>query len=75
MLKYIVPAKFIFNIDEAGCTSWADRHRVKVLVQECYESDRISISEDINSKWSILVGCISADGNSFNNNCSYKNDW
>lgn len=60
-----IPAKFIFNIDEAGCSSWADRHRVKVLVPECYESDRISIPEDRNSKRSTLVGCISADGNSF----------
>lgn len=60
-----VPAKFIFNIDEAGCSSWADKHRIKVLVPESYEKDRISIPEDRNSKRSTLVGCIAADGNSF----------
>lgn len=26
-----IPAKFIFNIDEAGCSSWADRHNTKFL--------------------------------------------
>lgn len=60
-----VPAKFILNIDEAGCSSWANKHRIKVLIPECYENDRISIPEDRNCKRSTLVGCIAADGNSF----------
>ena len=57
-----IPAKFIFNIDEAGCSSWADRHNTKVLVPCEYEDNQIPIPEDRNSKRSSLVGCIAADG-------------
>ena len=50
-----IPAKFIYNIDEAGCSSWDDRHNKKLMVPCEYEDNQIPIPEDRNSKRSSLV--------------------
>jgi hypothetical protein len=58
-----VPAAFIWNMDESGCSQWADKQEeYRVLVPDSYADDRILVPVDRHSKRSTLVGCISADG-------------
>lgn len=49
-INHAILAKFIFNIDEAGCSNWDDRHYTKVLVPCEYDNNKIPIQEDRNSK-------------------------
>lgn len=57
-----IPAKLIFNIDEAECSSLADWHNTKVLVPCEYDDNKIPIPEERNYKKSSLVGCVAANG-------------
>jgi hypothetical protein len=57
-----VPAAFIFNMDESGCSDWADKREIRVLVPDTFVGSFIHIPVDRNSKRSTLVGAIAADG-------------
>ena len=39
---------------------------MKVLTHKCYDKDQIQFLKDRNSKRSTLVGCLAADGKSYN---------
>lgn len=59
-----IPGEFVFNVDETGCSDWADAQCMKVLVPSEYDKTYIKYPKDRNAKRASLVGCIVADGDS-----------
>jgi hypothetical protein len=58
-----IPAEFVYNIDESGCSEWDDKPaEMIVLVPADLQDDRIYVPIDRHSKRSTMVGCISGDG-------------
>jgi hypothetical protein len=58
-----IPAEFVYNVDEGGCSEWADRPaEMIVLVPADFDQDRIFVPTDRHSKRSTMVGCIAGDG-------------
>jgi hypothetical protein len=57
-----MPAEFIYNMDETGCSEFVDSCEMTVIVPDEYIDSEIFIPIDRHSKRSTLTGCISADG-------------
>jgi hypothetical protein len=57
-----VPPQFIFNMDETGCSDYADRREITVLVPACFTAKSVPVPVDGNAKRSTLTACIGADG-------------
>jgi hypothetical protein len=58
-----IPAQFVSDIDERGCSEWADKAaEMASLVPADFSADGIFVPVDRHSKRSMLVGCISGDG-------------
>ena len=57
-----IPSAFIFNLDESGFCDYQDAHEIKVIVNSNYNSDKIEIPVNRDSKRASLLHCIAADG-------------
>jgi hypothetical protein len=57
-----VPRRFVFNVDEAGCSENADKREVRVLVPLDYPRPEAEVPFDRHAKRSTLTACIAADG-------------
>jgi hypothetical protein len=57
-----VPRQFIFNVDETGCSDYADRREITVLVPACSTAKSVPVPVDRHAKRSTLTACIGADG-------------
>jgi hypothetical protein len=57
-----VPRKFIFNVDETGCSEYSDAHEIKVIVPDSHPDDTIPVPVNRHSKRASMVACIAADG-------------
>jgi hypothetical protein len=59
-----IPARFIFNMDETGCSEFVDKCELMVVFPDSYSLPNIAIPVDRHTKRSTLTCCISADGQS-----------
>jgi hypothetical protein len=57
-----VPAAFVFNVDETGCSKWTDKRELHVVVPDEEKADQIDIGVDRNCKRHTLTACIAGDG-------------
>jgi hypothetical protein len=57
-----VPAAFIFNVDETGCSRWTDKRELHVVVPEEEPADTVDIPMSRNCKRHTLTACIAGDG-------------
>jgi hypothetical protein len=57
-----VPREFIFNVDETGCSEYADRREMKVIVPAEHIGETVKVPFDRHSKRATLTACIAADG-------------
>jgi hypothetical protein len=63
-----IPAEFLCNVDENGCSHWADKQAEVIgLVPADYAKDRVFAPIDRHSKRSTMVGCIAGDGSAMKN--------
>jgi hypothetical protein len=60
----MIPAGFIYNMDETGCSEFVDSCELMVVVPDSYQQRTISVPVDRHTKRSTLTCCISADGQS-----------
>jgi hypothetical protein len=57
-----IPRAFVFNMDETGCSDWADRPReVTLIVPTSCEDGSLPVPFDRNSKRASMAVCIAAD--------------
>jgi hypothetical protein len=59
-----IPAEFVYNMDEAGCSPWVDSRELMIVVPSTYLEDSMFIPVDRHTKRSSLAACICADGSS-----------
>jgi hypothetical protein len=57
-----VPRAFIYNVDETGCSDYADKREIRVLVPACCDATSVPVPIDRHAKRSTLTACIGADG-------------
>jgi hypothetical protein len=57
-----IPASFVFNVDETGCSRWTDKRELHVVVPEEEKADIIDIPLSRNCKRHTLTACIAGDG-------------
>jgi hypothetical protein len=57
-----IPAAFIYNMDETGCSEFVASCKLIVVVPDDYKEETIPVPIDRHSKRSTLTGCVSADG-------------
>ncbi len=62
ILKAMIPAAFIFNVDECGFQPWADKTSEKVIVPINVEETSTNVGVDRASRRATLIGCVCADG-------------
>ena len=58
----MIPTAFIYNVDECGFQSWADKITEKVVVPNEVEETSTNIGIDRASRRATLIGCVCADG-------------
>jgi hypothetical protein len=57
-----ISPRFVFNVDEFGCSSHIDGHEATIVVPIDYPDPSVPVPVNRHTKRSALTACIAADG-------------